>query len=127
MSHFLILGRGEISLIKQVGSSIGSKFSYCFIPFHSDSSQSNSPSKINFGDAAVVSGEMVVSSPMVKVIGREDYYFLTLEAFSVGNNRIEYGEGTNVSMKNIVIDLGSPLTMLQKRLNYHVSSLLIID
>ncbi|RHN53032.1 putative nepenthesin [Medicago truncatula] len=45
-------------------------------------------------------------------IGREDHYFLTLEAFSVGNNRIEYGEGTNVSMKNIVIDSGTPLTML---------------
>jgi len=106
------MGSGPMSLVKQLGSSIGSKFSYCLIPFHSDSSRSNSSSKLKFGDAAVVLGEMVVSSPMVKVIGREDYYFLTFEAFSVGNNRIEYGEGTNVSMQNIVIDSGTPLTML---------------
>ncbi|XP_024642369.1 aspartic proteinase CDR1 [Medicago truncatula] len=111
-SSIVGMGSGQMSLVKQLGSSIGSKFSYCLIPFHSDSSRSNSSSKLKFGDAAVVSGEMIVSSPMVKVIGREDYYFLTLEAFSVGNNRIEYGEETNVSKQNILIDSGTPLTML---------------
>jgi hypothetical protein len=106
------MGRGPMSLINQVGSSFGSKFSYCLIPFNSDSSQSNSSSKLNFGDDAVVSGEMVVSTPMVKFNGQEHYYLLTLEAFSVGNNRIEYGGGANASTRNIIIDSGTALTLL---------------
>ena len=51
------MGSGQMSLIKHLGSSIGSKFSYCLIPFPSDSSRSNSSSKLKFGDAAVVSGK----------------------------------------------------------------------
>ncbi|KEH38315.1 eukaryotic aspartyl protease family protein [Medicago truncatula] len=104
------MGRGPMSLIKQVSSSsVGSKFSYCLIPYNSDS---NSSSKLIFGEDVVVSGEMVVSTPMVKVNGQENYYFLTLEAFSVGNNRIEYGERSNASTQNILIDSGTPLTRL---------------
>lgn len=69
--------------------------------------------KINFGDVAVVSGERVISTPMIKFKGA---YYMRLEAFSVRNGRIKYEgskiEGTNTYTQNIVIDSGTPLTML---------------
>ncbi|KAL5056793.1 hypothetical protein RYX36_028397, partial [Vicia faba] len=100
-------GSGHTSLIKQLGSSIGGKFSYCLID--EQNSQSNLSSKLNFGDVAIVYGENVVSNPLVKIIGSEkDYYFLNLEAFSVGNKMIKYEwfklKGTNASTQNIIID-----------------------
>jgi hypothetical protein len=73
---------------------------------------SNSTSKLNFGKAAVVSGHGVVSTPIVKK-GPSTYYYLTLEAFSVGNKRVEFVENSNGSVNgNIVIDSGTPLTFL---------------
>ncbi|CAK8535611.1 unnamed protein product [Lathyrus sativus] len=107
-------GSGRTSLIKQLGSSIGGKFSYCLID--ENNSQSNLSSKLNFGNAAIVSGESVVSTPMVKIIGNyKDYYFLNLEAFSVGNKRITYEgfkhKGINASTHNIIIDSGTTVTI----------------
>lgn len=97
------LGGGPASLITQLGSSIGSKFSYCLLPL---SLESNRTSKLSFGDAAVVSGDDVVSTPIVK----KDpivFYYLTLEAFSVGNKRIEFGRSSNGGDEgNIIIDSG---------------------
>jgi hypothetical protein len=109
------LGNGPTSLIKQLDSSIEGKFSYCLIPvYNMDSDISNFSNKLNFGDAAVVSGERVVSTPLITLKGRSDY-ILTLEAFSIGNKRIEYGgseiEGIN-STRNIIIDSGTPITFL---------------
>jgi hypothetical protein len=111
------LGNGPMSLIKQLGSSIDGKFSYCLIPVYDESDHSNSSNKLNFGDAAVVTGEGVVSTPIVKSKGpSKGAYLLTLEAFSVGNKRIEYEgyeiEGTNASTRNIIIDSGTPMTLL---------------
>ncbi|GAU41264.1 hypothetical protein TSUD_349040 [Trifolium subterraneum] len=101
------LGLGPVSLITQLGSSIGGKFSYCLQP-----ELSNSASKLNFGEAAVVSGHGVVSTPMVKR-DRMVSYFLTLEAFSVGNKRVEFIEHSNdVVDGNIIIDSGTTLTIL---------------
>ncbi|MCI48044.1 aspartic proteinase CDR1-like, partial [Trifolium medium] len=51
------LGGGPLSLITQLGSSIDRKFSYCLLPY-----ESNTTSKLNFGDVAVVSGDGVVST-----------------------------------------------------------------
>ncbi|XP_004489816.1 aspartic proteinase CDR1-like [Cicer arietinum] len=114
------LGSGRKSLIKQLDSSIDGKFSYCLIPFYGEFSQSNSSSKLNFGDAAIVSGEGVVSTPLVKINGiLNDLYFVTLEAFSVGNKRIGFGGSkfgkTNATTKTITIDSGTPVTFLPHR------------
>jgi hypothetical protein len=101
------LGVGRVSLITQLGPSIGWKFSYCLQP-----ELSNSTSKLNFGEAAVVSGHGVVSTPMV-IRDHAVSYFLTLEAFSVGNKRIEFITDSNgVVDGNIVIDSGTTLTTL---------------
>lgn len=113
-------GSGPISLIKQLESSIDGKFSYCLIPFYVDNPiVSNFSSKLNFGDAAIVSGDNVVSTPIVKLTGiNKGYYFVTLEAFSVGDKRINFAggfksEGTHTSStQNILIDSGATVTAL---------------
>ncbi|CAJ1973695.1 unnamed protein product [Sphenostylis stenocarpa] len=104
------LGVGPVSLISQMGSSIGGKFSYCLAPMFT---QSNSPSKLNFGDVAVVSGDGTVSTPMV-LHDQQVFYFLTLEAFSVGNKRVEFGSSLSGSggKGNVIIDSGTTLTLL---------------
>ncbi|RDX68097.1 Aspartic proteinase CDR1, partial [Mucuna pruriens] len=104
------LGRGPISIISQLSSSIGGKFSYCLTPMDS---QSNSSSKLNFGDAAVVSGDGTVSTPIVPQ-GLRGYYYLTLEAFSVGEKRIGFESPSSRSsgVGNIIIDSGTTLTLL---------------
>ncbi|WVZ02887.1 hypothetical protein V8G54_023693 [Vigna mungo] len=106
-SGVLGLGRGPVSLISQLGSSIGGKFSYCLAP------TSNTSSRLNFGDAAVVSGKGTVSTP---IISRGPvFYYLTLEAFSVGNKRIKLGSSSSESdgEGNIIIDSGTTLTFLR--------------
>ncbi|CAI8611781.1 unnamed protein product [Vicia faba] len=119
-------GSGDTSLIKQLGSSIGGKFSYCLIDEHN--SKSNRSSKLNFGDDAIVTGDNVVSTPIVKMIGnrQKDYYYLTMKAFSVGNKRIKYRgfkrEGTNASTHNIVIDSGTNVCILPHRVYYKMES-----
>ncbi|RDX67951.1 Aspartic proteinase CDR1, partial [Mucuna pruriens] len=99
------LGEGPLSLISQLGSSIGGKFSYCFAPV------SNISSKLNFGDAAVVSGRGTVSTPIFHHV-QQPYYYLNLEEFFVGNHRIEYKSSTPSVKGNIIIDSGTSFTFL---------------
>ncbi|KAL5056783.1 hypothetical protein RYX36_028387 [Vicia faba] len=125
-SSVIGFGSGDTSLIKQLGSSIGGKFSYCLIDEHN--SKSNRSSKLNFGDDAIVTGDNVVSTPIVKMIGnrQKDHYYLTMKAFSVGNKRIKYRgfkrEGTNASTHNIIIDSGTNVCILPHRVYYKMES-----
>ncbi|XP_020201866.1 aspartic proteinase CDR1 [Cajanus cajan] len=104
------LGNGPVSLISQLSSSIRGKFSHCLVPMLS---QSNSSSKLNFGDAAEVSGVGTVSTPLVLRQGQV-FYFLTIEALSVESKRIEFkSPSSRPSVEgNIVIDSGTTLTFL---------------
>ncbi|CAK8561065.1 unnamed protein product [Lathyrus sativus] len=111
------IGGGPISLLTQLGSSTGGKFSYCFAP-----SMSNSTSKLNFGDAAVVSGRGVVSTPIVKK-SPPVFYFVTLNAFSVGNKRIGFSKPPVEG--NFIIDSGTTLTILPSDIYKNVESTLI--
>ncbi|XP_058741925.1 aspartic proteinase CDR1-like [Vicia villosa] len=110
------LAGGPASLITQLGSTIGGKFSYCLPPstFASGGS-SSATSKLNFGDAAIVSGAGVVSTPIITK-NDEIFYFLTLESFSVGTKRVEFTSSTNAVGEggegNIIIDSGTTLTLL---------------
>ncbi|WJX66322.1 hypothetical protein P8452_50889 [Trifolium repens] len=107
------LGGGPASLITQLGSSIDGKFSYCLLPLllESNTAESTTTSKLNFGDVAVVSGDGVVSTPIVKK-NPSVFYYLTLEAFSVGNKRVEFGGSASGDEGNIIIDSGTTLTLL---------------
>ncbi|XP_016433316.2 aspartic proteinase CDR1-like [Nicotiana tabacum] len=103
------LGGGKFSLISQMGSSIGGKFSYCLAPL---SQHNHIPkSKIYFGTNAIVLGNKVVTTPLAKK-SPATFYFLTLEGVSVGKKRLDFrkvsfsfGEG------NIILDSGTVLTL----------------
>ena len=105
------LGSAPMSFVNQLGPSIGGKFSYCLVPTRSPPSIS---SKINFGNAAVVSGHGTVSTPLYSRNGQL-FYYLNLEAISVGSNRIEFESSSlprGGGKGNIIIDSGTTLTFL---------------
>ncbi|EOY10345.1 Eukaryotic aspartyl protease family protein, putative [Theobroma cacao] len=107
-SGIIGLGGGDVSLISQLGTSIAGKFSYCLLPL-SDAGESN---KMNFGTDAIVSGAGVVSTPLTKKFP-STFYFLTLEAVSVGSKRIKFtGSSLGTDDGNIIIDSGTTLTLL---------------
>jgi len=107
------LGNGPASLINQLGSSIGGKFSYCLGP-----ESSNSTNKLNFGEAAVV--------PLVKK-DPQFFYLKTLKAFSVGNKRVEFAKQSNGSVDgNVMIDSGTTLTIVPSGI-YHNLELAVVE
>lgn len=120
------LGGGKVSLIRQMGSSIQGKFSYCLVPYFGKKPK---PSKINFGDHAVVSGGAVASTPIVAKTPAT-FYFLTLEGMTVGNQRLDLAsslssddDDSKVSQEgNIIIDSGTTLTFLPTELYYQVET-----
>lgn len=86
-----------------MNKSIGGKFSYCL--------SQNTTSKISFGENAVVSsGSAVAATPLV---AKEPttFYYLTLEAISVGIKRFASAEEGK-----IIIDSGTTLTFLPPEL-----------
>ncbi|XP_047326825.1 aspartic proteinase CDR1-like [Impatiens glandulifera] len=104
------LGGGPLSLVTQLDKTIDGKFSYCLVP----NSLSNVSSTINFGSNARVFGSGVVSTPLVRRRG-DTFYYLTLEAISVGHKKIrlfESGEALNGEKGNMIIDSGTTLTIL---------------
>lgn len=123
-SGIIGLGIGPMSFIKQLGSSTKGRFSYCLI----DHRNVNLSSKISFGDAAIVSGDNVVSTPMVKMIGNNqvDYYYLNLKAVSVGSKRIKYSgfknKGINASTHNILLDSGTTITFVPRHFYHRLES-----
>ncbi|PNX85683.1 aspartic proteinase cdr1-like protein [Trifolium pratense] len=111
------LGDGPLSLITQLGSSIDRKFSYCLLPY-----ESNTTSKLNFGDVAVVSGDGVVSTPIVIKFA---FYVLTLEGFSIGNKRIDI-RGSSMDVEgNMMIDSGTTLTFLPSDVYANLKSAIV--
>ncbi|WCJ27701.1 Eukaryotic aspartyl protease family protein [Euphorbia peplus] len=103
------LGGGPVSLISQLGSTIAGKFSYCLVPLTSEGKKT---STLNFGSNAVVSGSGVQTTPLVSK-DPDTFYFLTLEAISVGTKRIEFeGSSFGTSSGNIIIDSGTTLTLV---------------
>ncbi|XP_057451789.1 aspartic proteinase CDR1-like [Lotus japonicus] len=114
MTGIVGLGAGPASLTTQLGSSIKGKFSYCLMPVFSPSK--NVSSKLYFGDAAVVSGHGAVSTPLIKDTEKYGAYILTLEALTVGNKRIDFGNSSFGSSKpvNMIIDSGTTLTLLRE-------------
>ncbi|XP_051136975.1 aspartic proteinase CDR1-like [Andrographis paniculata] len=105
------LGGGAVSIVRQLNSSIGGKFSYCLT-----SVNSNATSKIKFGGAAAANsgGANVSSTPLVRK-SVDTFYYLTLVGVSVGANRFpakvvpkQPGGGDG----NIIIDSGTTVTFL---------------
>ncbi|KAM7274004.1 hypothetical protein ACFE04_028668 [Oxalis oulophora] len=108
MSGIVGLGNGKLSLVSQLGSSFGGKFSYCLVPLGS--------STINFGTNAIVSGLDTISTPFFTG-SPETFYNLKLEAVSVGTKKLRYlsYNALGTSDGNIIIDSGTTLTLLPPR------------
>ncbi|GAV71898.1 Asp domain-containing protein [Cephalotus follicularis] len=105
------LGGGPLSLVPQLGASINWKFSYCLIPYVNVES-SDVTNKITFGANAMVSDANVSTTPLVDK-QPSTYYYLTLEAISVGNKRLAHkGLGSDTEEGNIIIDSGTTLTFI---------------
>ncbi|KAK2441548.1 aspartic proteinase CDR1 [Trifolium repens] len=107
ISGIVGLGRGRLSLISQLSSSIGGKFSYCLVPYFS---KPHTSSKLHFGNRATVSGPGTVSTPLLQGF-IDNFYITALEAFSVGNEIIKLEQST-FGKGNTVIDSGSTITSL---------------
>ncbi|KAK8941057.1 Aspartic proteinase CDR1 [Platanthera zijinensis] len=87
------LGGGQLSLIRQLGSAIDNKFSYCL-----PSDQTNAKSSLNFGSSAVISGSNAV---------------LNLEQISVaGQGAVSVKQASPGRAGNIIIDSGTTLTLI---------------
>ncbi|KAL2236810.1 UNVERIFIED_CONTAM: Aspartic proteinase CDR1 [Sesamum indicum] len=110
------LGGGLVSIVRQLETAIGGKFSYCLMTL-----DSKSPSKISFGPNAIVTGPNVSSTPIVQK-SPDTFYYLTLEGVSVGNEALAYNYIPNSNSKasveegNIIINSGTTLTFLPSSL-----------
>ncbi|KAL0311334.1 UNVERIFIED_CONTAM: Aspartic proteinase CDR1 [Sesamum angustifolium] len=118
------LGGGAVSIVRQLETIIGGKFSYCLTTLDLKSS-----SKISFGPNAIVIGPNVSSTPIVQK-SPDTFYYLTLEGVSVGNEALAYNyipnSNSNASVEegNIIIDSGTTLTFLPNSLYEGLESIL---
>ncbi|KAL2331039.1 hypothetical protein Fmac_018620 [Flemingia macrophylla] len=99
------LGGGPLSLVSQIGDQIGHKFSYCLLPYNS-----NTTSKLKFGSEATVTGNGVVSTPLIIKPEVPTFYFLNLESIAIGQKVVSTGQSDG----NIIIDSGTPLTYIEE-------------
>ncbi|KAE9606506.1 hypothetical protein Lal_00013968 [Lupinus albus] len=103
------LGGGPLSLVSQIGTLYGTRrFSQCLVPFHTDPHNSGT---ISFGEDSYVSGEGVVTTPLVSEEGQTPY-LVTLEGISVGDTFVPFNYSEMLSKGNIMIDSGTPATYL---------------
>ncbi|XP_058773000.1 aspartic proteinase CDR1-like [Vicia villosa] len=99
------LGRGPMSLISQIGPLFGGKkFSQCLVPFDTDIKIA---SKMSFGKGSEVSGEGVVTTPMV-ITPNPVSYLVTLLGISVEDTYFPYNSKGDASKGNMLIDSGTP-------------------
>lgn len=102
--------------MRQLGHLVKGKFSYCLVQASSSNNNNISNSgKLNFDTKARVSGEGVVRTPLVRK-DPETFYYLTLEGISVGDERLEFYDEEDTSVRapegNVIIDSGTTLTLL---------------
>ncbi|KAK4490870.1 hypothetical protein RD792_001585 [Penstemon davidsonii] len=114
-SGIIGLGRGPLSIIKQLDKSFDGIFSYCLTFI-----DSNATSKIRFGREAIVRGPKVKSTPIVRKY-LDTFYCLILEGISVGRERLAYNYSINSNSKeysidegNIIIDSGNTLSYVPR-------------
>ncbi|KAJ3707117.1 hypothetical protein LUZ61_010822 [Rhynchospora tenuis] len=101
MAGIVGLGDGSISLVSQLGSSVGKRFSYCLVPY----SATNTSSKLNFGSNALFSNPNVQTTNLISGVS-DTYYTVNLANIRLGDQEIE------LSVDNIIIDSGTTLNFL---------------
>ncbi|KAK4835376.1 hypothetical protein QYF36_008969 [Acer negundo] len=102
------------------GSSSGNSISFNNIVFGCGH---NNTGTFNENEMGLI-GTGVVSTPLVPKDGKITFYFVTLEGISVGDKFIPYNSSQPISKGNMLIDSGTPPTLLHKdfnkRLEYEV-------
>ncbi|XP_016445517.2 aspartic proteinase CDR1-like [Nicotiana tabacum] len=112
LSGIIGLGASPFSLVSQIKSTFGRRFSYCLVPFY----QLNVSSRLNFGEKALLSGKQVVSTPLF-LKPPKVYYFLKLLGISIGNKTIGFHNSSKIGHEgNIAIDSGTTITFLPTQL-----------
>lgn len=110
------LGRGQLSLITQIGSSVYHRFSYCLTSIDDPVMKT---SRLIFGSAAVLNDSKVaVTTPMVVNDAHPSFYYLGLKGISVGGKRLRIprsvlrlkSDGTG----GLIIDSGTTITYLEE-------------
>ncbi|XP_059429185.1 aspartic proteinase CDR1-like [Corylus avellana] len=95
---------GSLSFVSQIASTFDSKsFSHCFTPFGTDP---NIPSKMTFGSGSQVSGDDVVSTPLI--CRDTPLYSVTVRGISVGDKYLPYDPLGTVFEGNVFLDSGTP-------------------
>jgi len=106
------MGRGPLSLVSQIGSSIGNIFSYCLTSIYNVSQTS----PLFLGDSGLTSLRHR-STPLIPNKAYPSFYFLDLRGISVNNKAIPLPKGTfKLSPKGeggVIIDSGTTLTYLE--------------
>jgi len=109
------LGRGPLSLISQLSSSIPKKFSYCLMTME-DSQSKTSP--MMFGESARLSGKVSSSTPILQNSQESTFYYLALEGISVGGKSLNIQKDTfnlqSDGTGGLVIDSGTTVTYLEE-------------
>ncbi|XP_010244207.1 PREDICTED: aspartic proteinase CDR1-like [Nelumbo nucifera] len=114
---FIGLGGGSLSLVTQLGASIGGKFSYCLVPMQ----ENNISSILSFGSSAMAYSSDTVSTPLTPKEPKT-FYYLTLEGLSVNNQSFDAVQAPG----NIIIDSGTENTYLSVDL-YNQLELALLD
>jgi hypothetical protein len=106
-------GRGSLSLVSQLGPSMGNKFSYCLVS-RTDSSKT---SPLFIGNTASLKATTVGSTPILQS-SLNNHYYLSLEGISVGGQSLAIPTGTfdiqSDGSGGLIIDSGTTLTYLQQ-------------
>lgn len=105
------LGGGPLSLVSQIGATFGGRrrFSQCLVPFHTDP---NIAGTLTFGEDSEVTGEGVVTTPLISQDG-ETSYKVALNGISIGDTFVPFNTPESESSQlNIIIDSGTPATYL---------------
>lgn len=110
------LGGGPLSLISQLSSSTGPKFSYCL------SLDQSQKSKITFGVSGELSGSGVVATPLLQK-SPDTLYYMSLLGISVSNKRLDGHGSAGAEFKptylmdgNMIIDSVSLTTTIPPNL-----------
>ncbi|XP_059073830.1 aspartic proteinase nepenthesin-2-like [Cryptomeria japonica] len=112
------LVRGSLSFVSQMGSSVGSRFSYCLTSFMDDSPSDSSP--LLFGTVANLTETIrVQSTPMIENIIRKDLntlYYISVMSIGVGQKMVFVPKGTFDIQQDgsggFIIDSGSAVSYL---------------
>lgn len=121
------VGRGPLSFVSQIAPYVGgNKFSHCLLPPQTDP---KIESKIYFGNHSEVSGENVVSVPLVETENLDRAYGVIVKGITIGDKFIQFAPiGSSLQNSTMIIDSGTTITTIPQdffdRIITHLKELL---